>query len=617
MIFDFFIQLIFALVLFFGLAGIGFLILDIFRIRENIFLRSGLSFFISLAIFVLLAVLSLFIFPQKLEALFVFSALYFLASFAILFFSARRVENIKAKIYSGFKKYIPVWIGIFLTVVIFFLGLYKTALLDEQLHRPVVESFTQNGIFPLADPQNPNVNFTLSYHYGMEVVGSATKMITHLNAPEALDVAKVGYLLATFLLFCGLLLKWTKKTSISVLGTIFILFCGSSFFMFDGFSLSHIAVWGEWTYSFVYPLLYSLDGITWVNIPLSIAFLFIIESMYLKNVNYSLRSFFVMIAAIAGFFLISELFGILMAGWILALAIYNLWRKKISSKVFIFSSILFVAFVALAVFYTGGVLTNIFIAKTSLQQIVFLKPISQWGYFSERGLMQPWNFFETYLKNFLLVAVLVLLLGIALLKKKIYFKDHPVLFATATGAFIIPFVFSISMGDLNLYKLVHLAIVSTYLLFFYYFSFFWKWNKWLSAFVIMLFVLGSVPIVIVNYGVQWGNWARAKDMHCAYNDQCYDKNVAKMFEEFDQKSPGLKKFFTDSASAPMVVDLSNSYTYTGYSLSDSLDILKENKIQYIFYSPALENGLSPEIRKIIKKLPAEGKSGNYSILKVY
>lgn len=613
MIITFFIQLFFAVIFFLGLTGLGFYAIKYLKIRGNSVLLVGLSFFFSLTVFTILATLALYVFSNKIITLALLSVLYFFVSYLILFFYLRKSTDFKQRSLNFFRKNKTLIAGLFFTLTIFFLGLYKTSLLDEQLHRPVVKSFVENGIFPLKDPMNPNSNFTLSYHYGMDVVGSAIKIITHQGVSESLDILKLSYMIAAFFLFYGIIFEWTKKRNLSLWGTLFIIFCGSSFFFFDGFSLSHISLWGQWTQPFVYPLLHCMEGITWINIPLSVAFLFLIKSIHFDRSDYRLVSFLLVIAALAGFFLISELFGILMTGWIVLLILYNLWKNKISLKKFLLFIVLFAILLCGAFYFTGGALANLFFTKTSLQKVVSLRPISQWGYYSESELMHPWKFFVAYLENFFLVAILVFTLIYALAKRKISMEGQLINFVTIPIMFVVPFVFSISMGNLNLYKLVHLAIILTYLLFFCYFPVFWKWSKALVVAIMILFVFGSLPVIMVNYGVQWGRWAGAETMHCAYNDLCYDSSEAEFLKNFETENKGLKHFFTAPQDQQAIVDLTNSYAVAMSAFPEN-NSFSGSQI-YVFYSPNLNNLLTPSELERFKNLQVVAEKGDYQILK--
>jgi len=612
--FDFFVQFFFALVFFAGISGIGILILRSFEIKElNIFLEMALSFFASLCLFAALSVVLLFLVPYKLPVLAVFTVAYFLFSFWILvkrFLINRGGERILIWL----EKYWSVLVALVLLSFSFFLAIYKTSLLDEWLHRPIVKFFLENGIFPLKNPYSPGQVFIYTYHYGTQVIGAALKMIFPVGVSEALDVMKIGFFAAAFFLFFGLIFEWSKNRWYALWGAIFAILCGGSFFLFDNFSTSHLAFWGQdLGRPFNYPLSYEMAGITWVNLALSVAFMVILQKFFLSEGKKSTPAFLFLAFLIVGFFLISELFGILMIGFIIFLIIQNLFRESSSKKNIVFALSFLLIFIV-GVLFTGGVIGSLFKGSRHITGLAKLRDFSFWGYPDVNGIIFFLQSPVRYLKDFLLEIVVAIVIVFGLIKKKVSFSDQPLFFLAIPIAFVVPFVLSTSMGDLNLYKLTAFGILVLHLLFFHYFSL----NKRNILFwtIIILFVFGSVPIILVDWQIQFGKSDLAGSIRCVESQLCYDPAEAKLLADFEKNHPGLKYFLVAKDDQQAVIDLMNSYAVR-YSGSLNLKSLKERKIQYIFYTPNLKDQLSGNARKKLNKLETAAEGGNYRILRVY
>ncbi|MCX6762502.1 MAG: hypothetical protein NT093_01840 [Candidatus Moranbacteria bacterium] len=612
--FSFVVQLFFAFVFFAGISGTGILVLRTLKIKKsNIFLEFSLGFFVSLTLFAVLSVLLLFVVPNKLAVLVVFTILYFLLSFVVLI---RRfwTDSDKKLILPFFKEYWSICVALVLSIFFFFLEIYRTALLDEWLHRPIVKFFTENGIFPLRNPFNPAEIFIYSYHYGTQIIGSALKLIFSLGVSESLDVMKLAFFIASFLLFFGLIFEWSKSKWYSLFGAVFVILCGGSFFLFDNFSTSHVAFWGQSVgRPFNYSLSFCLAGITWVNIPLSVAFLWLLEKYFLKREEDFGWSFFLFAPLLVGFFLISELFGILMIGFIVFLILLNLRKGNISKKN-IYFGLFFFAIFFIGMLASGGVVASIFEKSRSLKGLAVLRGLDSWGYPTEAGIIVFSQSLMRYLKDFLLEIVIAATIIFGLIKRKISVSDHPLFFLAVPITFLIPFVVSTSMGNLNLYKLTALGILVLHLLFFYYFSL----NKRAVLFyvLIVLFVFGSLPIVFFDFNTQIGNSAWAQYLRCVENDLCYDPAEASFLMEFEKNHPGVKYFYAAKQDQQIIVDLTNSFAvrYTGVLDSETL---KKRKIEYIFDTPNLESLLDENAQEELKRYEPVGQSGDYRILRAY
>jgi hypothetical protein len=609
MIISFFIQLLLAVLFFIGLVGIGFLLLKMFSLKkDNIFFDVGLAFFASLCLYTIISVSCLFVFKNKLSTLRIISLIYFLASYIILIYHSK----IR---FSDFKKYLSdfrwFFIMLFFVSFIFFFGLYHTALLDEWLHRPIIKFFVTNGIFPLKNPYDPNQNYILTYHYGTQIIGSAIQLITKIGIPESLDVMKISFLLATFSLIFGLIYSWSRRINFSLLGTVLVLFCGSSFFLQDPYALAHF--WAKSAMVFNYPLLYAINGITWVNLPLSLAFILILQEIFYNKVDYRFRVIILFVVLIVGFFLISELFGMLIVGAFIFSAIYNVFRKKVVLDRFL---LVFLAFtiIVFGIYFFGGTVTNSFLTNSDISKLVEIRGISNWGYPAMDGsIMLPWEYLFDYFRNFLLESICLVLIIYFTIKNKIPSKDFILFYLVLFVTFIVPFVVATSMGNLNLYKLTHLGILFSHLLIFYYFA--KVDNKKLFYPIAALFIIGSIPVVLVNLNIWTGKLSPkiVNSFRCGQNDYCYSGDSNDILNLFEKQNHAIKYIVADRQDAQEIIDLSNSMVFNSDKLNENN--LKQSGARYIFLSPNLKNNLS------IQGLDISGYSvllskGDFSILKI-
>lgn len=612
--FDFFVQFFFGLVFFAGIAGVGLLVLKIFKIEtSNFFLEAALAFFTSLALFAALSVCLLFLVPNKLATLAVFTGAYFL--FSVLIFIWRLWTAGGKAILLHLKEHWGVYFVLVLLVFSFFLAIYKTAILDEWLHRPVVKFFLENGDFPLKNPFNPTKALTATYHYGTQIIGAAVALVFRTGVSESLDVMKIGFFTGAFFLFFGMLFEWSGSRSYSLAGAAFLILSGGSFFLFDNFSTSHLRFWGEYPgRPFNYPLSYSMAGITWVNLPLTAAFAVLLQKFFLgKEKAFRFWPYFVLAVLIVGFFLISELFGILTIGFIVFLAIRNLFQKDIPKKNIIFALLFLLVFLA-GLLFTGGVVGEA-LKGNGRGGLVALRAFSEWGYPDDHNKTVVFaQSLRMYLKDFLLEVVILLVLAAGLARKKISFASQSLLFLAVPICLVVPFVISTSMGNLNLYKLAAFGMLALHILILYYFSV----NKrgWLFAAVAILFFFGSVPVILIDFNIQFGKSSLAKHIRCAENDLCYDPAKADLLKVFERSFPGVKRVCVVQDDREIVADLTNSFVVRCLKPADS-ENLKNNNIKYIFYTSKMKKGLSDEEKAAMDGYEIIGQSGKTKILKVY
>ena len=225
--------------------------------------------------------------------------------------------------------------------------------------------------------------------------------------------------------------------------------------------------------------------------------------------------------------------------------------------------------------------------------------------------MNPAAHWFFYLRNFLLEVVIGVFLLYGLLNKKITLAQQPLMFFGLLVTFIVPFIFSTPMGDINLYKLTAFGIILLHLLFFYYFS-----NHRSTLFyylVIVLFVFGSLPVVFTNYNIQLGKNRLAWAFRCSENELCYDRSSVEVLLQLQRKNHGIKYIMTAPRDAQKVVDVANAYAVNYYGMLD-YDYLKQEKVQYIFISPTLLSMLNDQQLMYLGSLEKIAEKGQYEIL---
>ncbi|MEA3273353.1 MAG: hypothetical protein U9Q72_02035 [Patescibacteria group bacterium] len=613
-------QLFLGLVFFLGILGAGLYFIKILNYKAgNYFLRIATAFLVSFCIYVLILALALFIFPWNIFIIQLVSAIYFVVSFLILtVFWVKNKKNITLeRVKDWFRQNYLVVAGLLFTLIVFFLGSYQTALLDEHLHRPVIKFFTTNGEFPLINPIVPDQKFMLTYHYGTQLAASAIKLIFLSSVSVAMDILKISFLMSGYMLFVGIVMRWSKNVNWAVLGSVLIIFCGGSFFLFDEFTIEHLQLWGIPAVVLNYPLLYSLLGITWVNLLLATVSTILLEQIFYYKIKINWRVVAIAVPIMGGFFLISELFAALTLFGILFLAIYNLCKRRISFVKTLLVAISFSVILWLSFYLLGGVIGNMLEGSGSATNLISFRHFSLWGYPTGGDPVRIWEFPEIYLRNFFLEAILFLMLIYFLIKRKVSLFDHPVYFFFIAVAFLTPFFFSTSFNDLNLYKLTHFGIILLHLLFFW--LFFKSKNKRIFIPILVLFVIGSIPIILVNSAIQWLGTERSEELRCIQNNTCYDKDLIIMLEQFEKDNCGLKRVLTSSRDDSFkIIDNTNSVTVQGNfkKLDFSPTVLDKYKVDYLFFPLTMVNKLSEEVQENIKKYPLVSSSEDYQILRV-
>lgn len=612
MIFDFLKGILLGFVFFWGIAGIGWVLVRFLQYEgKNTYLNVAVGFFLSLCLYIFGAVGILFVVPDKLLCLKLFSLLYFSCSYLILFFKIYNagMDNFLLLTRKSWKA----GIGLLLVILILFLGTYQTALLDEWLHRPIVDFFTKNGIFPLINPWNPDQKFIFSYHYGMQIAAAALKIMFSLTASDALDVVKISSAVGTFFLFTGIVYNWSKSVLWSVIASILILFCGASFFLWDEFTLEHLQLWGTPMVVMNYPLLYLLFGISWVYLPITIAFILVSEDVFYRRIKLIPATFILGLPILAGFFLIGELFAVLMLLVWLFLFVRNWIQNKINRKKSLLVATLLSVVLIGSLFIFGGAIGRLWRRQGAVAEMLVLKNPGLWGYPTGGEPVRIWQFPEIYLRNFFLQMLLIGVIVYALFAKKLTLNSNPIFYFLLPITLLVPFFFSTSYGNLNLYKLAHLGILLLSLLFFrYYFE---KGNKmWLNP-IIALFVIGSLSVILVSASIRWGNGARADSLRCVKNNLCENKSAAGLLRNFDQDNPGIKRLLVHPSDVQLVIDNSNSVVIQGqYRLTP--EILEKNRVEYIFLSSKLDQKLDDESIDLLEKYPVIYKKDDFEILRV-
>lgn len=620
MLIDFLIQGVLAGLFWGGMVGMGLGILQIYKFRfGNIFFDSGVAYFMSLCLYVIGAVSVLYAFPWKIPALQIFTGTYLLTSWIL--FSRFVLQKQASLLHRASAHKMFFGIGL-LAVLCFFLQIYHTSILDEWLHRPVVKSFVENGIFPMVNPLSPHQDYVHSYHYGTQVASAAIQTLTVAGVSESLDIFKLSYFIAAFVLLYGILLHWIKRDMVAAFGSILVLFSGSSFFLLDSFSVSHI--WSFKQLASGWPLnpptTFSLTGITWINLILSVAFIFFLEQKlrYLKRIT--ILEFIFLGVFFIGFFLISEIFALLVLGvFILAVtwSIIQTSKKKILS---LFLISIFLSVIIAGIYLTGGVVGN-FVTSTSgffrqtflshevqPQEISVPSPLSlrmpsDWGYPAERKILRVREYPVWYLQSFLLEVCLIILLGCAVYRKQVIWRTYPIFFGTVAIGFLVPFLFSTPYGTLNLAKMTSFSLLVLHVIGF---ALMMKVDvkRSIRIFLFILFLFAAIPGILIGTNIQW-RWVshKGKEQSCSQNPLCYTGEFTDLLRKFERDYPGFKKVAVDAKNGKKVVDLTNSYIY-GYD---------DPEAEYIIETP--ESAKQPSKAEYVKTKPLELllSSGQYRI----
>ena len=637
MVIDFFFQILLAIAFFFGMAGIGFLLLRIFRFRGgNVFLDSGIAYFISLCLYTLGAVSVLFTFPKKILALQLFTFLYIGISFLLLsrFVSKRRVD-----VFFRVHEHMSLLVIGLLAVFFFFLQIYHTSILDEWLHRPVVKSFTENGVFPLVNPLSPDLDFIHSYHYGTQIVSSALQVLTRVGVSESMDVLKLSYFIAAFVLFYGMLLRWGVRKRMAALGAFFVLFAGSSFFLLDAFSVSHIwrLKWIESEWPLNTPPSFSMAGITWVNIVLSVAFIFFLEQVLKNTKKEAVGQIALLGVLFCGFFLISEIFAILILGFFSLLFLWQIFtesRRKM--KALMLACVFFLAIFS-GIYATGGIVGHIANDATLFfrnlvfsnaadtgrveipravsgdnplvtSEIFSLRGPKHWGYPAEKRILTVLEYPFLYMRNFLLEIFFFAMLAYAVWNKRVRLSVHPILSGVVATGFLLPFFFSTSYGTLNLTKLTAFSLMVLHLIgFVILFRAGSSIRKIVLIPMTVLLVFAVIPGTFLGMNMQW-RWISGKgqEQACSQNPLCYKGELTDLLRRFEREHPGLKRVAVDPKNAKKVADLTNSYIYR----------YDDMRAEYIIDTPEWSKVRSADDEIVLASLVVLGESGKYRILKV-
>lgn len=586
------------------MLGVGVFVLGLSGYNNrNIVLDLSLAYFLSLCIFTVYATAIVFIFPEKKIALLVGSLLYGVVSIWIFIWHSKRYLDVFKDQFFKYTRFIVVFSIVTLAVTfLFFLQVYQTSILDEWLHRPIVQSFANTGVFPFINPLDPTGNYIQTYHYGAQLLAVIIQMLSRLDVSSALDVFKLSCFLGTVGLFFGLINLWTEdqKKYQSLAATALALFVGSSFFLLDSFTASHIdSFFGfelqpgqRWPINV--PLSYVLSGITWVNVPLAIAFVFSVDFLSRDNTgNSTLRKSVSLGIIMVGFFIISELFAVLLSILYVGFCLIQSRWRSIELVQTTLHLIVFCSIILSGVFATGGIVGNAIhqtlnhiLTAPIIQQagnpdagsvsekeavdtkndslvILSFKAPQEWGYPSEKRILSFVQMPFYYLRSFLLEVCILGLFIYAFIKKKKWFLETPMTAVLMTICLLVPALFSTSFGDLNLAKLLVLGLTLLHL-----FVFYWllgnriSVKKWVQAVFLVLFIFGAIPGFLMGLNIQWQLISKkGKEQYCSQNPTCYKGEFTNLLRTFENENPGLKHIQTDQKNAAKIVDLTNSYVY--------------------------------------------------------
>ncbi|GEM_PF-2974515 len=604
MLIDFFIQNLFATIFFLGITGIGSVLLGIFNFKtNNPFLYSAMAFFLSLCLYIILLIPFLTYLPNKLLVLKIFSGVYFLISFLILSYFYQAISWRKLKVF--FKRNWPVFLAVFFVLGVFFLQLYRTALFDEWLHRPVVQKFVDDGEFPFINPYNENYNFNSTYHYGLYIPASAIKLFTNLTAAESLDVLKLSFAMASFFLIYGIVYEFSRKRNYSILGGVFILFSGGLYFTTSLLFSDNFNIWEHSISFFNDPVLFLMAGITWINLMLSVAFIWLTERVFREKNQFNFLQILVFILLLGGFYLISELFVVLILILFGFSVLFNLLSKKISVKKIVVILVILIVGLLGIVFLVDGVARNLIGENKSFEigKLLTYRHFGHWGYPSSSGILGK-SSWMAYLKSYSLeFLILIFFTGCLLFKKsrkQIFktFKKFPLIWLALFVCALVPFLFSTIYGDVNLAKLKELWPPLLYILFFYLIVKL-NYKKIILITFLILFIISSLPMMITNFGIQWGNNDRSENARCRENNLCYPEDEVKVLQRFEKENPNRNKvILINRKDEAKLIDKTNSkLEFIGGNITE--EFLKKSQAEYLFYNSRVFEDSTHVSREVI------------------
>jgi len=645
MILDFLRQLILAGIFFAGisLGGLFFFSWLKYEVKGKA-LEYSLAYFISLSVYTALLVGTLFIFADKKLSAILFTLIYFIFALGWYLKTKRKLTKKNILYFKENKAFLAVFL---LSLFSFWLQIYHTSMLDEWLHRPVTQEFIDFSIFPLVNPLQSEVNFINTYHYGTQLVSGTIGLTTNLDASESLDIFKLANAIASLLLLYGIVLQITQNKKWSVFGMATIFFLASSFFLLDSFTASHLKSFsglgfpkGErWPINV--PLSFGLTGVTWVNIPLMLAWVYFLDS-YIKKKIVTFKMFVFSSVFFIGFFLISELFAVLgIVAFCIALFL-QLFQKKIEIKSIVMGSLVFVTVLIGGLYFTGGIVgsmvqnSNSYFnqisennieksqlevedlpqneneSKVSSNSFLELKPVLEWGYPTESRTLFVSNHPIYYLRTFFLEILTLLMLSYLIFSIRKTLKEYPVLITTTTLAILLPLAFHTSFGDLNLYKLTIYGLLVLHLSVFLLIN--ENSSRWIKGSVIFLLITGSIAGFFLGPNIQWRFISgKGKSMYCSQNPSCYSGNGVELLKEFEKKYPDSKTVTVSTKDIPRVVDL----TYSHVSIvSDSLSSKSLRDIDFIYNSPELRKNKDQVFLEELNRYKKVLEKGEYSILMI-
>ncbi|TXI34726.1 MAG: hypothetical protein E6Q53_00950 [Candidatus Moraniibacteriota bacterium] len=598
LIFDFLVQSSAAAIFFAILAITG---RWIYRLIGGLsFERSltlGIGYFIALPIYTLSLCGALFIFPDKRSIAVAVTLIWGFVALAILWHFRGSIRasfaNLREKTHWQF--FSGILIASFLMCLfLFFLQIYQTSVLDEWLHRPVVKSFLDNGVFPLVNPLSPESEYIKTYHYGTQIVSAALGLVFQTDASTALDLFKLSYVMGTLALFYGLLQRWTGSVQYAVSGTMVVFFSGSSFFLFDSFTSTHLSAFGwglgqGWNWPINAPISYILSGITWVNIPLMIAAVFLIEERYWQQ-EMDIQNLIFLTLFTAGFFLVSELFAVFLLVFLGISFLRSIIRKQEKRMQAILAAMMLAIVGLAALVGMGGIVGEIIDAQWQQAKSVILGGVnegerevivqqeqpeedppasllalrnpSEWGYASEKRNLVIWNGPTYYARSILFEGLLLLIIIWFVYKRKYRFTEKPVFWMTVAMAWVLPFAFSTSFGNLNLSKFLTFGIVMVHLFGWVFLGLLYRTHRILAIVGIGFCIFATIPGMLMGPNIQWQIISgKGKEQYCSQNPECYKGEFTNLLRRFESEISGLKHIQTDQKNAAKIVDLTTSYVY--------------------------------------------------------
>jgi hypothetical protein len=379
-----------------------------------------------------------------------------------------------------------------------------------------------------------------------------------------MDIYKMANVLASIFLIAGFGRQFfSASRNFAWVVSAAVLFLGSSFFLADIFTFTHLKNFVGWSvpngerWPLNVPLSFNLMGITWVGICILWALTLFLDELVRASKRYEWKMLFLQTVFLSlffiGFFLITELYAVFgLLGFAMAVVLL-VCQKKISLVKTGTAGGVFTLLLVSGMFFSGGIVggivkkgiislpslmdsgtagetsqtkesSGIVVQEAYKADLFQVKGIQSWGYASEKRDLPVASHSLYYLRTFafeaiLLTACFFLYRRLPGVRRVNFF---PVTFCVATLGFVMPFFLTTSWGNLNFFKitLFSLLVLHAYALFFLLQN-----RQYLHKSVKILLVVmlaGGVwtgTLLGINVQTQWIS-SKGKSQYCSQNPLC-------------------------------------------------------------------------------------------------